>query len=189
LKARLLPVLCAVLFSVHANAQDAGRVELFGGYSRTGYSVYQLYSGPWTGFGFNGWEASAAVRLVPHLDAEADFGGGYNSSNGRSYSLLTYMAGPRISGDFHRVRVYGHVLFGALNFNGGTNYANGNASFATAFGGGADFWFSRYLGVRFVQADYLRNINAAAAQSGISPGSGPAWHYRVSTGVVFRLGR
>jgi hypothetical protein len=50
---RLLPVLCAVLFSVHTNAQTPYRIQLFGGYSYLGYSVYQIYSGPWTNYGFN----------------------------------------------------------------------------------------------------------------------------------------
>ena len=183
-------LLFVVLQLSFANAQEqsAGRVEFFGGYSRTGYSVYQLYSGPWQGFGFNGWDASAAVKMVPHLDAELDFGGGNASEPGRPFSLNTYMAGPRVSGDFHRIRVFGHALFGALRFNGSTNFANGDASFAAGFGGGADFWLTRYLGVRLIQADYLHNINAAAAQVS-GGGNGPAWHYRISTGVVFRFGR
>jgi hypothetical protein len=178
------------LLPTHAAAQQSDRIEAFGGYSHTGYSVYGLYSGPWTGYGFNGWEASAAVKVVPNLAAELDFGGEYNSpfgQNGPGYSFRTYMAGPRIFGDFHRVRVYGHALFGALIFNGAVSNADGSATFAVVLGGGADYWFSHHFGVRIVQADYLRNTNIAAAQDD-EGGPGPSAHFRVSTGVVFRFG-
>ena len=70
-------LLCAVLFSVHAGAQDTGRLELFGGYSRSEYSVFGLYSGPWRPAPFNGWEASAAFPFRPRLAVESDFVGGY----------------------------------------------------------------------------------------------------------------
>jgi hypothetical protein len=183
----LLLLLCGLLLTcASAQEQNSGRVEFFGGYSYTRYSVFGLYSGPWTGYGFTGWEASAAVKLVPHLDAEADFvGGGVTSANG-PYNLHTYMAGPRISADFRKVRVFGHVLFGALSLDGTTTSANASPSFAADLGGGADFWLVRHLGIRLIQADYFRNINTAAAQTAVG-GSGPAWHYHISTGVVVRF--
>jgi hypothetical protein len=181
-------VLPGVFFSPSTNAQQNDRIEVFGGYAYTGYSVFGLYSGPWQRSGFNGWEASAAIKLVPHLGAEFDFGGGSSSPFGHSYSLRTYMAGPRISADFHGVSVYGHALFGALTFNGAASYADGDASFATALGGGVDYWISRHIGVRLIQADYLRNNNTAAAQTGTGR-TGPGNNFRIATGAVFRVGR
>ena len=191
MKVRLLPALFLLLgffISLSANAQQNDRVEVFGGYAYTGYSVFALYSGPWQRDSFNGWEASAAFKLVPHLGAEVDFGGGYSSTNGHSDSLRTYLVGPRISADFHGVSIYGHALFGELIFSGASGYANGNGSFATTLGGGADYWISRHIGVRLIQADYLRNNNTAAAQSGTG-GIGPGNNFRIATGAVFRFGR
>lgn len=115
------------------------RIEVFGGYAYTGYSVFDLYSGPWQRFGFSAWDASATVKLVPHIGAEFDFGGASGSNNSKNYDFKTYMAGPRISADFHHLTLYGHALFGSLTFNGPASTANGNGSFATALGGGADY--------------------------------------------------
>ena len=55
MKARFLLSLFVSLFSLAASAQQSDRVEVFGGYSYTGYYVYERYSGPWTRFNFNGW--------------------------------------------------------------------------------------------------------------------------------------
>jgi hypothetical protein len=55
-----------------------------------------------------------------------------------------------------------------------------------AAGGGADWWFSRYVGARLIQADYLRNTNSAAAQTGVG-GTGSGNNFRISTGIVFRF--
>jgi hypothetical protein len=79
-RARCLFLLCGALFSsLNSSAQDAGRVEIFGGYTYTRYPVFNLYSGPWTRTGFNGWDASAAFKLAPHIGLEGDFSGAYTS--------------------------------------------------------------------------------------------------------------
>lgn len=178
-------LLFGALSCVGAFAQEQDRIEIFGGYSYTGYSVFGLYSGPWTRYWFNGWEASGAVKFAPHVSAEGDFSGGWSSSPWNEFSFRTYMAGPRISGQYHRVGVYGHVLFGGLTlsaiFNGPRN------SFATALGGGTDLWVSRRFGVRLIQADCILNHNAAAVSTDLG-GPGPLAHLRISTGVTFRFG-
>ena len=180
-KTGLLTALFTLLFTAGANAQQSDRIEVFAGYSYTGYSVYQLYSGPWTRFNFNGWEASATAKLAPHVGVEGDFGGGYGSS----YKLRTYMGGPRVSAAFGNANIYGHVLFGGLTFEN-QGYSRTTTSFAMAVGGGADWWFSRHVGARLIQADYLRNTNSAAAQTGVG-GTGSGNNFRISTGIVFRF--
>ena len=177
-------MLFVFLLAVAANAQQPDRIEVFGGYSHTSYGIYARYSGPWESAPFNGWEASATVKLVPHLGAEADFAGGYSSTD--HWSLRTYMGGPRLSTNVSRIDLYGHALFGALTFNG-----SGTAtSFAFALGGGADLWFNRHIGARLIQFDYLRNNNQAAVL-GFEPvnlaKTGPGNSYRIATGVVFRF--
>ena len=187
MRARFLLVLCVFLFAVAASAQQSDRLEVFGGYSRTGYGVYQQYSGPWVSAPFNGWEASATANLRPHVGVEVDFAGGYSSTN--HWSLRTYMVGPHFSTNAGRLGVYGHALFGGLHFdNGGLSSAA--TSFAFALGGGADLWFSRHIGARLIQFDYLRNNNQAAVL-GFEPVStaknGPGNSYRIATGIVFRF--
>jgi hypothetical protein len=185
MKANHLLSLLLVFCCVGANAQDHDRVEVFGGYSYAGYSVYQIYSGPWTNYGFNGWDASAAFKLSPHVAVEGDFGGGYASNGfGQSYSLQTYMGGLRFSGGVRKADIFGHVLFGALHFN--ADYLNPATSFAAALGGGADFWFSRMVGMRLIKADCLLNTNQAAAEVN-NGGSGPRAHLRIATGIAFRF--
>jgi hypothetical protein len=186
MKARFLLLLCAVLLSLPVWAQGSSRVEVFGGYSYTGYSVYDQYSGPWERFGYNGWAASAAVKLAPYVGVEANFTGGYGSPYGPSTSLRTYMGGPRISTDVGRVGIYGHLLFGGLTFVD-QRISLTATSFATAVGGGANYWFSRRIGVRVIDFDYLRNTNNAAGQGLATKGGGN--HFRLSTGIVFRFGR
>lgn len=185
MQARPLLVLFVLLLPLSLTAQNSDRVELFGGYSHFGYGVYQRHSGPWVTQGFNGWEASATFGLVPHLGAEVDFAGGSDSA---SESLRTYMGGPRASANFGKVGLYGHALFGELSFNG----AGTASSFAFALGGGADFWFSRHIGARLIQFDYLHNNNRAAVL-GFEPSNtaqnGPGNGYRIATGIVFRFGR
>jgi hypothetical protein len=183
LKVRTLRLLSAFLFSLSAMAQNANRVELFGGYSYTRYSVYDLDSNSWNRFGYNGWEAAASAKLTSILAAEADFSGGSSSPYGQSSTLHTYMVGPRVFGNFGRATIYGHVLFGGLAFNiAGLS----STSFAADFGAGADLWLKRHFGARLIQADYIESDNTAAARGVSSTYSRNQG--RISTGLVFRFG-
>jgi hypothetical protein len=180
--------LLVILLSLGAIAQQSpDRVQFFGGYSYTGYPVYDTYSGPWERFGFNGWDASAAVKLVPHLAAEADFSGGHSSVFGNSGTLLTYMGGPNVFANLGRTTAFSHILFGELSFNLGGGGSTTTTSFAMAVGAGADIWFMRHIGARVIQADWLRNANGGASRSGLG-GNGAHNDFRISTGVVFRFG-
>jgi hypothetical protein len=190
MKARyLLPLLIAMLLTV-ATAQESApdRVEVFAGYSHTSYSVFQQYSGPWVAHSFNGWESSASIKLFSHVGAEADYARGYSSSVHET--LRTFMIGPRVSADKDRLGVYGHALFGQLNFNAG-GLTTPASTFAFVLGGGVDFWFSRHIGVRMVQFDYIHNNNPAAVLGFEHPAGekGPGNAYRVATGIAFRFGR
>jgi hypothetical protein len=196
MRVRFLLVLFAFLFSAHAIAQDHSRIQVFGGYSYIGYYYYPAYTGPWTRSSFNGWEASAAVRLVPHLGVEGDFGGSYGPCNdgcGYAYkdSIRTYMGGPRVTAGIGKASFFGHVLFGELTYKvrykpatGVPTFSSSDTTFAMAVGGGADFWFSRRIGARLVQVDYLRNNNS---EPGYFAHPGQHANFRIATGVVFRF--
>jgi len=195
MKAKSLLLLVALLFSLHAVAQDHSRLEVFGGYSRVGYYYYPAYTGPWTLSSFNGWEASAAYRLIPHLGVEGDFGGVWGPAV--SYCscprdrIRTYMGGPRVTANAGRVGLFGHVLFGGLTyattyggFQGAPSISNSDTTFAMAVGGGADLWLARRIGVRLAQIDYLRNNNSIP---GYFAHPGQHRNFRLSAGVVFRF--
>jgi hypothetical protein len=96
MNSRSLLVLCTLLFSLNATAQSLNRLEVFGGYQHLGYYTYQGEEGPWSETGYNGFEASAAYRLLPHFSAEADFG--FEKGPGPSafgLGIQTYLGGPR----------------------------------------------------------------------------------------------
>ena len=195
MKVRFLLVIFAFLFSLNAIAQNPGRFEVFGGYSHVGYYFYPAYTGPWTLSSFNGWEASATVKLIPHLGAEADFGGLYGAQSSNCSCprdrIQTYMGGPRVTANLRKVNLYAHVLFGGLRYRttfGGIEgvplTVDADTTFAMAVGGGADVWFTRLFGVRLLQADYLRNNNPIP---GYFAHPGQHSNFRISSGVVFRF--
>jgi len=184
MRAKPLLVLFVLLLPQFLRAQTPDSVELFGGYTRTTFSVYGRYSGPWTRFGYNGFEASAAFKLVPYLAAEADFANAFASPNGDSSTVRTFMAGPRIFANFGNATVYGHLLVGGLTFN----ISGSGSSYVVAGGGGVNLWATRHIGVRLIQFDYLRNGFIRAAVLGSGAGNSAMNNYRFSTGVVFRFG-
>jgi hypothetical protein len=193
MKVKFLGLLIALLSVGATGQQNSDRIEVFGGYSHVGYYYYPAYTGPWTLSSFNGWEASAAFKLVPHLAAEADFGGLYGPpGNGccPRDRIQTYMGGPRVSANSRRFDVYAHALFGGLRYR--TTYGgegtpvtvNADTTFAMAIGGGANLWLTRRFGVRILQADYLRNNNPIP---GYFAHPGQHANFRISTGAVFRF--
>jgi outer membrane immunogenic protein len=101
------------------------------------------------------------------------------------------MGGPRVTAKLRKASFYGHVLFGELTYRISSKgsaesspFSSSDTSFAMAVGGGADYWLSRRIGVRLVQADYLRNNNT---EPGYFAHPGQHANFRISTGVVFRF--
>lgn len=180
----LLLVLFVFLLPLSLTAQTPDRVEIFGGYSYSTFSIFDRYSGPWQRFGYNGFEASAAAKLVPHLAAELDFADGFGSPNGNSSTVRTIMGGPRIFKNFGNATVYGHFLVGNLTLNIGGS----GSAYAVAGGGGANIWVSRHIGARIIQFDYIHNGFIPAAVLGSGASTGGMNNFRISTGVVFRFG-
>lgn len=178
---RSLLLCCVVLFSLHAVAQSADHFQIFGGYSLIGYSVYNRYSGPSSLLKFNGWDASFTARIAPHFLLEADSSGGFtpifSTLQARTF---TYMGGPRVFLDRDKTTLYAHVLVGGMTFSVSSEFGPNSTSPAIAAGGGADYWFSRRLGVQVIEVDYLHNNNSVIGPSHAD--------FRISTGIVFRFG-
>jgi len=196
MKVRCLLGLLVFLLPLSANAQQSDRVEVFGGYTHVGYYYYPAYMGPWTLSSFNGWEGSAAVKLIPHLGVEGDFGGVWGPPSNSCGScprntIRTYMGGPRVTAKVDMASFYAHVLFGGLTYKttfvgtqGAPSISTSDTTFAMAVGGGVDFWLTRRIGLRLIQADYLRNNNPVP---GYFAHPGQHANFRISTGFDFRF--
>lgn len=176
-------MLLSIAFPFSLAAQTPDRFEVFGGYSYTTFSIFDRYSGPWQRFGYNGWEAAVAAKLVPHLAVEGDLAGGFSNPNGNSSTVRTFMGGPRIFGNFGKASVYAHVLIGGVTFAVGSS---GSAT-AVAAGGGASIWATRHIGARIIQFDYLHTGFISAAVLGNGATMNGQNNFRISTGVVFRF--
>ena len=175
-----LVLFVTLLFSVvpmSLRAQTPDRLEVFGGYSYTTFSIFDRYSGPWQRFGYNGWEAAVAAKLVPHLAVEGDFAGGFSNPNGNSSTVRTFMGGARVFQNFGKAEVYAHVLVGGLTFAVGGS----GSSMAVAAGGGANIWATRHIGVRLVQFDYLHSSFISAAVLGTGATNNGQNKIRIST--------
>jgi hypothetical protein len=184
MRARPLLVLFVFCLPLSLTAQTPDRVEIFGGYSHSTYSIFGRYSGPWQRFGYNGFEASVAAKLIPHVAAELDFANGFGNPNGDSSTVRTIMGGPRIFANFGHTEVYGHFLVGELTLHVGGS----GSAYAVAAGGGANIWVTRHIGARIIQFDYIHSGFISAAVFGAGAGTGGQNNFRISTGVVFRFG-
>ncbi|MEO6726525.1 MAG: outer membrane beta-barrel protein [Blastocatellia bacterium] len=165
-------------------AQDAPRVEIFGGYS------YLRADDDNGGIDLHGWNASTAVNINKWVGIAADFSGHYGEAsvfsltNKADVSGYLFLVGPRFSYRKHKVLTpFGHVLLGAARQNVSVRTASGrlksdDAAFALAIGGGLDATVHPNLAIRLFQTDYvLTRFNDDSQHN-----------FRISTGLVLRLG-
>jgi len=203
----LISVLLALCAPAAALAQDAPRVEVFGGYS------YQTTEEE---IGGHGWEASIAGNFTDWFGVKADFSGHYGSDSERLSSIglpilspvvppvpgfmvdtdtreHRFMAGPQFTLRSDRFSVFAHGLVGASRRNldftytlepnilisgGSFEQTVKRTDFAAAVGGGVDIKISKGLAYR-VQADYAPTHDNGQTRD----------NARISTGIVFNFGR
>jgi len=152
-------------------------------------------------FWFRGGSASAAMTFYHGLGVAANLTGVHTDDigpQGSSLDKVMFAMGPRYTYDlggplkprgekFHGTAVFGEALFGgAHGFHGifpssGTTTADAATSFAMQFGGGVDLRLAHHLGVRAIEADYVRSTfpnNAANVQNDLRLGAGIAFHFK-----------
>jgi hypothetical protein len=149
------------LFAAPARAQS---IELYGGYSYVRAPVtYAQSTGTSTTphVSLQGWEASAALKILGPLSAKADFDGTFGSFQGAHTHLQTYLFGPQVRFPAP-VSPFAHFLFGAAHEAIGTGASSGvtttgptQNAFATAVGAGIDIKAVPLISVRLIQFDYL----------------------------------
>jgi hypothetical protein len=136
----------------------------------------------------NGYEFSAAYKLMPWLGVTGDFSGHYGTVTGTSSGhVQTLLFGPEISLP-RKVSPFVHVLAGGAHQAIGSGIApltgftasvvatSGN-SFASAIGGGIDLRIARFFSLRPMQLDYLlTHVNSTTHNQP-----------RVSAGLVIRF--
>lgn len=190
----LLCLFCAALaFGQQARTASSGTEEglqFSAGYTHQGSQP--TFGNSW--FGMNGGRADIMLPFTRHFGLVAEVSGTHTSSvpsAGTGLTLLTYMAGPRISMPLGRGREAGRivpftqVLFGGVHasegaFPSGTVLESTANSFAMSAGGGLQVGLSRRVSLRLIQAEYLYtrlpNLFNNYQNS-----------YRIGAGVVFQL--
>lgn len=166
-----------------AQAQDAPKAEIFGGYS------YLRADDDDDGLDLHGWNASAAINFAKWAGIVADFSGHYGDFTyapglKADSSAYLFLVGPRFTYRKHKVlEPFGHVLLGAARSHVTTFTTLGklkvnDSAFALAVGGGLDAKVHDNLAIRLFQTDYvLTRFNDDSQHN-----------FRLSTGLVLRLG-
>jgi len=140
MNALLTVLVLAILCCTPAFSQ---RVELYGG------AQYEHLESSYNAVG---WNASVTGNFKHVLGITADFSGVYNS-RGANSSVYTYTIGPVLTARLPVVQPFVHVLFGGATIF--YPHVNTNA-FAILAGGGLDIGLRKGIGLRLVQADWLR---------------------------------
>lgn len=190
MKKLVLVVLFLLGFSMMAMAQDAPRIEVFGGYSLLVVDTETMSSGEVDEhLNLNGWNASVAINGTKWLGFLADFGGFYGNvgqpSESADIKVHSMLFGPKVTFARGAVTPFIQALFGyartlANSHPDGEQVFSEN-DFAMAMGGGVDIRVNDRISIRPVQVDYF-TIKAGSTGDF-------ADHFRYSTGVVFKMGK
>jgi Outer membrane protein beta-barrel domain/PDZ domain len=195
---KLFSILAIVFcLSGPAFAQEAPRVEIFGGYSYLNFDFSTPSNGVLDRENFNGWEASATFNVNRWFGLEGDFSGHYKgdclSVPGLTCKDYSFMGGPRFAYRRGRTTVFAHGLFGADHGSGTLTISGVSASlsdtpFALAAGGGFDYVATQHISIRIGQVDYFmtRHAHDLLSAAGLPAHQN---NIRVSAGVVFTFGR
>lgn len=132
-------LLIMLLLPLYLAAQDAPKVEVFGGYAMAGIDDQTL-----TGKRIlnHGWNGAVAFNVNSTLGLVADFGGYYGTHNQPSFTIFncpgcpitipgfpvptrmhTFMFGPQVSARMKSITPFGHLLIGMANMRTDPNPA------------------------------------------------------------------
>jgi opacity protein-like surface antigen len=175
-------VLVAVLLlgcCLMAMAEDAPKMEVFGG-----YSFFRCNPDNAKGScDLHGWMGSAAINATNWLAGVGEFGGNYGSlDDADNVNTLSFLFGPRFFiRRNEKVTPFVHALVGDtwLHAKAGKTTIREEHDFTLAFGGGLNLKVSKNFSLRPFQADYLI----------LRPKNSTTMHnFRFATGFVFTFG-
>jgi opacity protein-like surface antigen len=173
-------------------AQEAPRVEVFGGYS---YMRLEDVGIDGLDRDLNGYNVAGAITIFKKsLAIKADVSGHFGNIAVPGISVdqnqTLFLFGPQYSlRKSQRIQPFAHALFGFARVKLDADAISGNLSdngFAFALGGGVDIKaLSSRLSLRLVQADYVRT---KLDFLGVGD-SNSSNNVRISTGMVVRFGK
>lgn len=187
--------------TIMAGGQEVPQVEIFGGYSMFHFDQQDANSlaiaagvpaGHFTiNENLHGWEGAVQFNINRWLGAVADVSGHYGvpfEATGASVDGNThnFLFGPQINFRAHKVKIFGHALFGMNHIHVNANppllpAEFSNNAFGMAFGGGIDLNVSERFALRAGQFDYVFSDH--------NFGNGHQNNFRFSAGFVLNLGR
>jgi hypothetical protein len=133
-------IVCSVFLVLSLTPGFCQRVEIFGGYQFT--HLEHSYNA-------SGWNASLTGNFKHVLGITGDFSGAYKSG----LDFHTYTFGPVLQARLPVVQPFVHALFGGGTLSGGGVSTTG---FTMIIGGGLDIGLRKGIGLRLVQADWIR---------------------------------
>jgi opacity protein-like surface antigen len=173
-------------------AQEAPRVEVFGGYS---YMRLEDVGIDGLDRDLNGYNVAGAITIFKKsLAIKADVSGHFGNIAVPGISVdqnqTLFLFGPQYSfRKSQRIQPFAHALFGFARVKLDADAISGDLSdngFAFALGGGVDIKaLSSRLSLRLVQADYVRT---KLDFLGVGD-SNSSNNVRISTGMVVRFGK
>jgi opacity protein-like surface antigen len=176
-----------------AQAQEASRVEVFGGYS---YMRLEDQNIDGQDRDLNGYNVSGAITIFKKSialkgDVSGHFGDLLTNVTPRTdLGQTLFLFGPQFRlRNGSRIQPFAHALFGVARVKLENDAVPGDITdtgFAFALGGGVDVkGLGSKLAVRLIQADYVRT-KLDLVNSGNSTSSN---NIRISTGIVLRFGK
>jgi peptidoglycan-associated lipoprotein len=140
-------------------------------------------------FGINGGYVSGGVRIKNWLGVEAKVTGGHAndiSLLGQDLTLMTYLAGPKVSMHRNRLTPFAQALFGGAHgsdsyFPTATSSSPSASSFAYSAGGGLDVDLTRRFAIRAADVEYLHT----ALPNGTTNAQN---HIMIGVGLVMNFG-
>jgi len=176
-------------------AQEAPRVEIFGGYSylRTDNNNNAGLTGVATDQDLHGFNTSFTANLNTWFGVTAEVSGHYGNYNviglNVDQDMYVVTVGPRFAlRRYERITPFAHALVGvartsldagSITTSTGTISTSINDSgFALVVGGGLDININELVAFRLFQADYVLTRFNSNTQN----------NFRASTGIVLKLG-
>jgi hypothetical protein len=180
---RILAVLVfATMLPYRVLAEDAPRVEVFGGFqyfrANTGLDVSNLDH-----FNLNGWDASLSGYFNRYIGITADVSGAYGSPEFLGVPIHTkqhtFMFGPvvRLPNPTH-ITPFVRALGGGVHTSADTlGFNETDTSAVWDIGGGVDFSLGPLLSIRPAQVDYVQTRTGGDSQN----------NFRYAAGIVLKF--
>lgn len=208
---KIIILLVVILCTTLAIAQDAPKVEVFGGYAYTNVDTKGLAGRQ----NLNGWDADVAFHATRNFSIVGDISGAYKTETIDTSGILggtrpsatldpkavittvnaklrvyNYLFGPRVSVNTGKLTPFAEALFGvahitvAADISGVTGSVSSNG-FGMALGGGLDYNASKSVAIRLAKFDYMMN-RISNSDLGFTA-SENLNNYRIATGIVFKF--